>query len=206
MKKAELDGRLYNVTTMDEFTSYPDLYTPKFTAIERPGHCVLPIKNRTTDTGPGIYYQPGAMVSIIEKPINMKDYAPNKIIDFTNPSSIGDIFDKQQIIRDIQDEIMTTNENILCLKISDKDTPEMRAIKTAINSKRVDIKQYEDRFDQFQNDMRLLKTSHSITLAKSVSICTAFDIEAKLVLEDKDSSVPNPMNQTIVINLTEGRN
>ena len=206
MKKAELDGRLYNVTTMDEFTSYPDLYTPKFTAIERAGHCVLPIKNRTTDTGPGIYYQPGAMVSIIEKPINMKDYAPNKIIDFTNPSSIGDIFDKYQIIRDIQDEIMTTNENILCLKISDKDTPEMRAIKTAINSKRVDIKQYEDRFDQFQNDMRLLKTSHSITLAKSVSICTAFDIDAKLVLEDKDNSVPNPMNQTIVINLTEGRN
>ena len=204
MKKAEIDGRLYNVTDMDDFTDHPDLYTPKFTAIERPGHCVLPIKNRTSDTGPGIYYQPGAMVATVEKPEDMAEYNPDKIIDFTNPKSIGEVFDKQQIIRDIQDEIMTTSDNVLCLKIGEKDTPEMRALKTAINLKRIDTKQYEDRFDQFQNDMRLLK-GNSITLGKLISISNALDISVDLTIRDRDEATPNPMNQTIVIDLTEGR-
>lgn len=204
MKKIEIEGRLYSVTDMDSFTDYPDLYTPKFTAIERED-VVLPIKNRNTDRGPGIYYQPGAMVAIVEKPEDSSAYSVDKIIDFTDPKSIGEVFDKQQIIRDIQDEIMTTSDNILCLKIGDKDTPEMRALKTAINSKRIDAKQYEDRFDQFQNDMRLLK-GNSITLAKLISISTALDISVDLTLRDRDSTTPNPMNQTLVIDLTEGRN
>lgn len=204
MKKAEINGRLYTVTQMDDFTDHPDLYTPKFTAIERPGECVLPIKNRTTDTGPGIYYQTGAMVAIVEKPDNMAEYSPDKIIDFTNPKSIGEVFEKQQIIRDIQDEIMTTSDNVLCLKIGEKNTPEMRALKTAINLKRIDTKQYEDRFDQFQNDMRLLK-GDSITLGKLISISNALDISVDITLRDKDENTPNPMNQTIVIDLTEGR-
>lgn len=204
MKKAEIDGRLYNVTQIDDFTDHPDLYTPKFTAIERPGDCILPIRNRTTDTGPGIYYQPGAMVSIVEKPDIPAEYSPEKIIDFTNPKTIGEVFEKQKIIRDIQDEIMTTSDNILCLKIGEKDTPEMKALKTAINSKRIDTKQYEDRFDQFQNDMRLLKGT-SITLGKLISISNALDISVDITLRDRDDSTPNPMNQTIVIDLTEGR-
>lgn len=204
MKKAEIDGKLYNITGIDDFTDHPDLYTPKFTAIEIPDRCVLPIKNRTTDTGPGIYYQPGAMVATVEKPDNISEYSSDKIIDFTNPKSIGEVFDKQQIIRDIQDEIMTTSDNVLCLKIGEKDTPEMRALKTAINLKRIDTKQYEDRFDQFQNDMRLLK-GNSITLGKLISISNALDISVDLTIRDRDESTPNPMNQTIVIDLTEGR-
>ena len=204
MKKAEIDGRLYNVTRIEDYTDHPDLYNPKFTAIERP-ECVLPIRNRTTDTGPGVYYQPNAMVSIVEKPDDMAEYSLDKIIDFTNPKSIGEVFEKQQIIRDIQDEIMTTSDNVLCLKIGEKDTPEMRALKTAINLKRIDTKQYEDRFDQFQNDMRLLK-GNSITLGKLISISNALDISADITLRDRDENAPNPMNQTITIDLTEGRN
>lgn len=205
MKKAEIDGKLYNITQIDEYTDHQDLYNSKFTAIERPGECVLPIRNRTTDTGPGVYYQSGAMVAMVEKPNDMAEYGTDKIIDFTNPKSIGEVFEKQQIIRDIQDEIMTTSDNILCLKIGDKTTPEMKALKTAINLKRIDTKQYEDRFDQFQNDMRLLK-GDSITLGKLISISNALDISVDITLRDRDANTPNPMNQTIVIDLTEGRN
>ena len=205
MRKVEVDGKLYNVAKIDEYTDYPDLYTPKFTAIETPGNCILPVKNKNTDSGPGVYYQPGAMVAIIEKPENIADYSIDKVIDFTNPKSIGEVFEKQQIIRDIQDEIMTTSDNVLQLKIGEKDTPEMRALKTAINAKRIDTKQYEDRFDQFQNDMRLLK-GNSITLGKLISISNALDISADLTLRDRDGNTPNPMNQEIVIDLTEGRN
>ena len=166
---------------------------------------LLPIKCKASDTGPGAYYQEGGMVSVIEKPENMAEYSPKKIIDFTNPESIGEVLEKQKIIRDIQDEIMTTSDNVLCLKIGEKTTPEMKALKTAINAKHIDPKQYEDRFDQFQNDMRLLK-GDSITLGKLVSISNALDISVDLTLRDRDESTPNPMNQTIVIDLTEGRN
>jgi hypothetical protein len=204
MRKAEIGGRFYSVTNIDDYTDHPDLYTPKFTAIERPGECILPIKNRTTDTGPGIYYQPGAMVAFVQKPDEPGVYDPDKIIDFTNPKSIGEVFEKQQMIRDIQDEIMTTSDNVLNLKIGEKTTPEMRALKTAINLKRIDTKQYEDRFDQFQNDMRLLK-GDSITLGKLISISNALDISVDITLRDRDENTPNPMNQTIVIDLTEGR-
>ena len=204
MKKIEISGKLYNnVVSMNEYTDHTALYNPKFTAIERP-ECVLPIKNRTTDTGPGIYYQPGAMVAMVEKPSDLAEYNSNRIINFDDSKSIGEIFEKQQIIRDIQDEIMTTSDNILQLKIGEKDTPEMRALKTAINLKRIDIKQYEDRFDQYQNDMRLVK-GHSITLGKLVSISNALDISVDITLRDRDDNTPNPMNQTLVIDLTEGR-
>lgn len=204
MKKIEIEGRLYNVVGMNEYTDNPDLYNPKFTAIESNDGLVMPIRNRAGDTGPGYYYQPGAMACIVESPANPQDYSADKIIDYTNPKSIGDIIKNNQLICDIQSEILTTTDNVFCLKIGDNDTPEMKALKTAINAKQVDKKQYEDRFEQFQNDMRLLK-GNSITLGKLISICDAFDISAELTLRDK-VDIPNPMNQEITIDLTEGRN
>jgi hypothetical protein len=80
----------------------------------------------------------------------------------------------------------------------------MKALKNAINLKQVDRKRYEDRFDQYQNDMRLLRGS-TITLSKLVSICAAFDISADLTLRDKAYDIPNPMNTEITVDLTEGR-
>lgn len=203
MKKAELDGRLYNVCDMNDFTDNPELYNPRFTAIQR-DNVVLPVHTKVGETGPGIYYQDGSMVSMVVKPNDPAEYSADKIVDFSNPQSIGELIGKQNLIKNIQDEIMTTAENVLCLKISEKCTPEMRALKTAINSKRIDPKMYEDRFDQFQNDMRLLK-GDSITLAKLVSISEALDISCDLTLRDRDENTPNPMNQVIKLDLTEGR-
>ena len=104
------------------------------------------------------------------------------------------------MLRDIQHDIITTSDNVLKLNVGEMDTPEMKALKNAINSKAIDKKQYEDRFDQFQNDMRLLKGS-SITLGKLISICSAFDIDAELTLKDKDDA-PNPMGQEFTVELT----
>ena len=72
-----------------------------------------------------------------------------------------------------------------------------------IQYKQVDIKQYENRFDQFQNDIRLLK-GNSITLGKLISTCNNFDISAEITLRDREGCA-NPMNSEIHINLTEGR-
>lgn len=204
MKKMEINNRIYNVVTIDEYRNSSELYDNKFTAIQDHG-IVLPIKQKN-DFGAGYYIQSDSMVSLIKKPPeNMIDeYSENKIIDYNNAKSIGDIIKNNEMLRDIQSEFIVDDENILNLTISDNDTPEMKALKSAINSKKADKSQYEDRFDQYQNDMRLLTKGTSITLGKLISICSVFDISAELVLKDKDAA-PNPMNRVISIDLTEGR-
>ena len=201
MKKIKINNRILNVTDMNDFTKNYEAYNPKLTAIERPDGTVLPVRSKT-DTEPGIYYtSPESMVSTVVKPQEGDDeYTTKDIIDLSNPKDIAEIIHKNQLIKDIQNEIMTTPENVLMLKISNNDTPEMRALKDAINSKQVDKRMYEDRFSQFQNDMRLLK-GNKITLGKLVSICNAFDIRAELTLKDAED-VPNPMNKEIKIDLT----
>ena len=59
MKKVELEGRLYNAVTMDEYTQNRELYNPRFTAIESDNGLVMPIRSRVGDDGPGYYYQDG---------------------------------------------------------------------------------------------------------------------------------------------------
>ena len=207
MKKIEINGRIYSVTTMEEYTDSTDLYNPKFTAIED-HNVVLPIRSKLDNT-PGYYYQQPdgdkkGMCCIVQKPENEQPYSTDKITDYTNPTNIGDILKNNALIKDIQSEIMTSGDNnVLHLTVGPNDTPEMKAIKTAINTKQVDKVDYQDRFSQFQNDMRLLK-GKSITLGKLISICSAFDISAELTLRDKPD-VPNPMNTTITVDLTEGR-
>lgn len=205
MKKVALNNCLYNAMTAAEYRRVEGINNPRFTAIIcNGGEQVLPINSRVTDTSAGVYFYPeNGMVARVIKPDNPEDYSTSRIIDYNNKSTIREIYEKNEIIRDIQNDIITTSENILKLNISDNDTPEMKALKGAINSKGVDKKQYEDRFDQFQNDMRLLK-GNSITLGKLVSICTAFDISAELTLKDKPG-VPNPIGTEFTVDLTENR-
>jgi hypothetical protein len=203
VKKTQINKCLYNVVTPEDYRQNQSVYNPRFTAIEcRDGSKVLPINSRATDTTPGVYFYPGnGMVGTIIKPeTNLHEYEVDNVIDYTKAKDIEDIIRNNEMLRDIQNDIITTSDNILKLNISDNDTPEMRALKIAINSKGVDKKQYEDRFDQFQNDMRLLK-GNSITLGKLISICTAFDIAAELTLKDKEN-VPNPIGDEIVVDLT----
>ena len=202
MKKALINNRLYDVVTMDEYTDNQDLYHPRFTAIEAHDQ-VLPIKNRN-DSDVGIYYQNNGVVCEVKKPEpDDHIYDSSNIIDYSDCKTVKDVINKDNLVRDIENEILTTKDNIFSLNIGPDDTPEMKAVKEAINLKQVDIKQYENRFDQFQNDIRLLK-GKSITLGKLISTCDNFDISAELILKDRDGCA-NPMNSEIRINLTEGR-
>lgn len=205
MKKVEIDRKLYSVVTPTEYTDNIDIYNAHNTALEV-GDVVLPIRNPSVDNGPGVYYERGAMVANVVKPSPgyEKDYSYDRVIDLSKPKDIGEVIEKNELIRNIQNDLMVSGkDNIFCLNITQKDTPEMRALKTAINSKQVDKKNYEDRFDQFQNDMRLLK-GNSITLSKMISICNGFDIACVITLKDKPDAV-NPMGTEVTLDLTEGR-
>jgi hypothetical protein len=204
MKKIEITKRLYNVIDTATYINNKDIYNPKFTALEVcDGQYVLPINSRITDKTPGVYINDNGMVNTIIKPddSDLEEYSSKKIIDYSNAKDINSIFQNNKLVRNIQNDIIATADNILQLNVTNDDTPEMRILKEAINSKGIDKKQYEDRFDQYQNDMRLLK-GKSITLSKLISICSAFDISATLTLKDKDD-VPNPIGREISVELTE---
>lgn len=206
MKKKQIGDKIYNVVTMEEYNSAPELYNPKFTAIEC-GDSILPIIQNNDSTAYGIYgVGPNSLCGYISLPKNeeeLRAYSNENVIDYSNAKSIADIFRNNRMLRDIQSEIITDEENILNLKINDDDTPEMKALKQAINMKQADKTQYEDRFSQYQNDMRLLTKGKSITLSKLISFCDIFDIEASITLRDKDGA-PNPMNDEINIELNRG--
>ena len=205
MKKIEIERRLYSVVSPEEYSQNKSSCNAKTTAV-LVGETVLPIRS-SIENSPGVYYNNGCetMADVI-KPSKQQahEYSADKIIDFTNADSLGEVMRKNELLRNIQQDLMVSGkDNILCLPQSQEDTPEMRALKGAINSKQIDKKQYEDRFPQYQNNMRLLK-GHSITLSKMIEICTGFDIACELTLKDKPDAV-NPMNTEISLDLTEGR-
>ena len=201
MKMMQIGDRLYTVVTREEYAKNPELYNPKSTALEVNGR-VLPIRN-SGDSTPGIYYDKNSIASLVVKPDNEEAYSSDRIIDLSSSSDNGELLNKYNLVRSIEAELMVNSDDILSLTTTPADTPEMSALKTAINSKRVNKHAYEDRFEQFQNDMRLLK-GNSITLGKLITLCNGFDISCTLTLRDKPVAM-NPMDQEITIDLTEGR-
>lgn len=200
MKKQRIGQTMYDVIDINEYTEHHTFYNQRLTAIQHYNH-VLPLRNKT-DNAPGIYYQDGNMIHNVIKPTT-DEYNSDNTIDYSDSKNLGDILTKDNLVRNMENEILTDRNNVFSINITDKDTPEMKALKTAINAKRVDKRNYESRFEQFQNDMRLLK-GNNITLAKLISFCDKFDIDAELILRDKnEGDVPNPIGTEISVNLTE---
>ena len=101
-------------------------------------------------------------------------------------------------------QILTDADNIYIPIIGDEDGPEMVALKTAIGSKKCDINKYAFRFGpNFLNNKRLLKEKN-ITLNKLILMADNLDMEAELILRDKNHDVPNPMGQEVHAILTGG--
>ena len=208
MRKMRIDNTLYNVCTPAEYNKNPENHTIKFTAVECANDTVLPLNSRITDRTPGVYFYPkegnkSGMVGVVIKPEEGTEdmYSKDHVIDYSKAKDIEEVMANNNLIRDIQNDIIMTSENILSLPISQNDAPHMRALKEAINAKGIDKKNYESRFEQYQNNMRLLK-GNDITLKKLIEVSTAFDINVEITLSDKDN-INNPIGRCVTANLTE---
>lgn len=203
-KKMRINDKIYDVTSLEDYTSFKDAYIPQYTAIHDPEtNLVLPIKNKYED-GPGIVIGNG--ISYIEEPEadELEQYLDKDIIDFDNSTSIHDMMEKQRIVRTLERDILTSPDNIFSPKIFDDDSPEMKALKTAVLEKHIDLDKYEPRFgSNYNNDKRLFNKSN-ISLSMTKRLCEALDIKATLILEDKNEDVPNPIGRKITVELTGG--
>lgn len=205
LKKANLDGKMYDVVKYTEFCSNKELYNNNMTAVEinlNGDNMILPIRS-SNDDRPGLYNQ-GCFDFMICPDDKKEEYSADAVVaDFSKVKDIKDLIQVQDKIRDIEKEILTNPDNITVPSITGEDSPEMRALKEAIKSKEMDIDKYQERFGaNFPNDKRLLK-QNDITQKMIKRICKNLDIKATLILEDVNPDVPNPMNTKISVDLTE---
>lgn len=203
-KKMRIKDKIYDVTSIDEYNKYRDAYMPQYTAIhDEITNLVLPIKNRY-DSGPGIVV--GTGVSYIEEPDekDRENYSGDNIIDFDNSKNIHDMMQKQQAVKTLERDILTSPDNIFMPKIFDDDSAEMKALKSAVLDKHIDLDKYEPRFGSNYNNDKRLFNKNTISLSMLKRVCNALDIEATLTLADKNDDVPNPIGRTIEVKLTGG--
>lgn len=204
MKKAKINGRLMSVVSLEDYNKNPELYTQSSTAIEiKDQNLVLPIIGKY-DNNPGIYVSSGELFSTINVPDNEDEYSLDRVIDLSDTKNMKELMEKQELIRDIEFEMLTTVDNIFSPKIGENCSPAMRALKTAVIEKKIDINKYGDRFgSNFNNDKRQYNKD-TISMQMLERQCNGLDIKATLILEDASEDVPNPIGRKIVVELTEG--
>lgn len=200
MKKKVIDEKLYSV--VDEPYQIDPLV--QNTALIYDNYA-LPIRG-TNDTRPGVYgYNQNAMCMIIKEPQTkeeMEEYGTGGIIDLDSSRSIKELSERADLVRKMEEGIMTNTGDAFYIPYCETDTPAMRGLKEAVNSKAVNITTYRPRFAQPNNDIRMMKKD-SITLSKLIEMMNVFDIHGTLILTDKVGCV-NKMNREIIIPLNDG--
>lgn len=203
-KKMRIEDKIYDITTLEEYNENRDAFIPQYTAIHDPEtKLVLPLKNRF-DKGPGIFV--GSGIAYVDEPEEYKidEYKDSSIIDFDNSKSIHDLMEKQRVVKSLERDILTSPDNIFTPKIFDDDSAEMKALKRAVLDKHIDLDKYEPRFGSNYNNDKRLFNKNNISLPMLKRLCEALDIEATLILSDKNDDVPNPMGGSIEVKLTGG--
>lgn len=201
IEKGVIDGKPVDVITFDQFAKQPTMYPAGYTAINGDNGIIYPIRSKT-DTRAGFYPSNGICKYKDPSEEELPSYSATNIIDFSNPTGVGDLINKQQALKQQERTILTTADNIFKPQVKPNDEPAMIALKTAVSMKDCDLDSYEYRFGNNYNNDRRLFEKPNISLNKAVSICEALDIKATLILQDAGPDIPNPMGDIVTIELT----
>lgn len=206
MKKAKINNNFVSVISLDAYRSNPDIYDTNCTAIEFEDlGVVLPIIGKT-DKSVGVAVSPSSLFCRVNMPDDksLPDYSTDNIIDLSKTKDMAELMRQQEVIKDIEYDMLTTVDNVFQPKIGENCSPAMKALKTAVNEKGIDINKYAYRFgSNFNNDKRQYNKD-TISMQMLERQCNGLDIKATLILEDASDDVPNPIGHKIVVELTEG--
>lgn len=206
MKKGTIEDKVVDVLSLDEWHKTGYKYDPEFTAIEYQD-TLYPV--RTTDPRithkPG-YYNNGLFGRFVDPNKDEEDkYKINdNVVDLEDTKNMKDLIEKTDKLKKLEGAILTDPDNIFTPKVYDEDEALMKGMKQAIIAKHIDIDKYKGRFTQFTNDRRLFN-GHSITYKKAVEWIEGLDLKGTLILEDRESDVPNPMNKKIVVKINDNK-
>lgn len=209
VKRAKVENKLLDVIPVDSYRK--DLYGNNNTAVEveyNGDHYILPVRS-SSDDRPGLYdigaisflkYPEDCSDADIKKEDYLYDHVP--VYDFSSATGINDVLNTQAQIRGMEADLLTDIDSVYrCVRHSD-DSPEMTALKDAIDMKSCDLNKYSQRYgENYLNDKRILK-GKDITLKKLVAHAQNLDMEVELIIRDKSDDVPNPMGSEVKTILT----
>lgn len=210
MKKAKIDNTIYDVISMEDFKTNRKIYERSAgpIAIEKENGILYPIRT-PSDTRCGFYPKSDKNSAdfFIEPDEGQTELftASATIIDFTAAKNLREVIEAQDKLNRAERSILTTADNITVPEVTDTDTPFMKAIKTTILQKRVDLDKYAHRFgNNYPNDKRLLR-KNDMTLQKGITYAECLDFDMYLIITDAGADVPNPVGDPIVVRLTGDR-
>ena len=196
MKKATIDGKIYDVYNDKEYDQYRTALDNSC-ALEHNGF-VYPVR-AMNDNRPGIRTEGDKVIGFFNHPETEEDkkkYSADNIIDF-NSNSMKELIEKSEILREQEKEIRISPDNRYEYKPDKDDDPDLDLLKEALAAKKCDIDKYEDRFNgNYTNDKRTLN-AHSITSKKLKRFADAYDFKITMIIEDKSPDVANPMGRVI---------
>lgn len=198
LKRAEVNGILCDVVSIEQYTQNKDAYFRKSTVIDC-GDVILPIID-SQSSGPGIVVRNNYAFSEVIPPSadELEKYSSDRIIDFSNAKSIGEVMEKQEMVRQLENDILTDPDSIFTPKINPDDHPVMAGLKEAVIAKHIDLDKYEPRFgSNYPNDKRLF-SKNKISLPMFERLTGGLDIDVEMILRDKQGCA-NPMDKEIHI-------
>ena len=207
MKKAKIGKKILDVLTPQEYAQRVGNSKERMelmaedTAIIKDGY-VYPLNRQYSKHVPGATDY-GAIVRVSHPESMDKDpeYSADNIIDFDNVSNLKEAIEKQAELERAEKTILISPDNIFKTIIQEKDTPEMKLLKEAINRKHIDLDNYKQRFgSDFNNDNRLFDQP-SITFFKLKRIADVMDMRIDLTLSDKPGAA-NPIGEKLSAQIT----
>ena len=196
--KAKINNTMYDVCTLQQYTQNPNQYLPNHTAIIE-GDYLYPVLS-STQIGTGVHVIPGLISYFTQPKENEEEYRKENAIRFDDVKDIATMIDKLDAVKKIESDVLTSVDNIFTAKVKPGDAPEMIALKTAVNEKKIDLDKYEHRFgSNYHNDKRLFNKP-TISLGMLKRVTSALDMKVTLTIEDMPDA-PNPIGRKIEVQL-----
>ena len=201
MKKAILNEKMYNLISKEEYASKREYYnSANSIAIEyqydENTTIGLPVTQNKNTTG---VYSNGPLFYFNVKEEDMENYIcdESNVIDFTNINNMADYYENCIRYNDAEREIITNTINQSKPIIKEDDSPLLKITKQTICDKNIDMDKYADRFENYNNDKRIL-SNKDITIKKSSLMLENLDVDTYIITTNKEGDVPNPMPNPLI--------
>ena len=212
-KRAVIGGKSMDVCDYQSFGAKKDILVQDTQAAVEikvdDRNIILPIRSNGSNTDrPGLYTAPNSPVHFLSLPTTdeeMEIYSPDesKILSF-DKDDMQKMIEEKERYEVATNAMLESSDSKTVPLLKESDTPSMRALKEAIIAKNMDIDMYKERFgENFPNDKRKLNDDN-VTLFILERFCSCLDMEADIVLRDKDGNIANPMGKVITANIVPG--
>ena len=156
VKRTVSNGKIYEMVDLEEYGNHPEKYLGRSDVgiiVEDKEHdvdLILPLRDSYNGNPitPGVYNAGCIDFTIMPDQASYKKYIPGKTVSLSNKMDAKQIIESGEALSRLDEPFITTPDNITVVPITSMDEPEMRALKTAINEKHIDLDKYANRFAQ----------------------------------------------------------